>query len=36
LSGSGCPESGNFRRNVEFYWYAHCGHTDLVSWNGPA
>src|ERR1700675_1764272 len=30
------PSVESLRRNVEFYWYAHCGHTNLVSRNGTA
>src|SRR5256885_17071917 len=30
------PSVEFLRRNVEFYGYAHCGHTNLVSRNGTA
>src|SRR5713226_2222712 len=30
------PSVEFLRRNVEFYGYAHCGHTNLVSGNGTA
>src|SRR5579859_340093 len=31
-----CLESESLRRNVEFYWYAPNGHTNLVFGHGPA